>query len=153
MMIPSLLITVDRGGLRAYKVDPNPTRPPSLHLIDSYEAQDAHGRYEDKVTDRAGRFQGSNASGRHIGGSDEHGTIDIENDRRACKHVSSRINELITEHKPESWLLAVPAQINKLILDHVDKEAVKHLTQTVHADLLRAEPSKIASHFPSLQHA
>ena len=150
-MIPSLLIVTDRGGLRAYKVEPNPARPPALHLLDSYKAQDAHGRYEDKLTDRAGRFQGSNASGRHIGGSDEHGTIDIENDRRACKHVAARINELIKRERPEEWLLAVPAQIKKLILDHVDDEAIKRLNHIVQADLLRVEPSKIASHFSPLQ--
>ena len=153
MMVPSLLIVTDRGGLRAYKVEPNPTRPPALHLIDSYEAQDAHGRYEDKVSDRASRFQGSSAAGRHIGGSDEHGTIDIENDRRACKNVAARINELVKQHRPEEWLLAVPAQIKKLLLDHVDDEAVKRLNHIVQADLLRTEPSKIASHFSSLQPA
>lgn len=153
MMIPSLLIVTDRGGLRAYKVDKNPTRAPSLHLIDSYSAQDAHGRYEDKVTDRAGRFQGSNASGRHIGGSDEHGTIDIENDKRACKHVAARINELVKQEAPENWALAVPSQIKGLLLDHIDAEAIKHLGETVHADLLRTEPSKVASHFTALQPA
>ena len=153
MTTPSLLIVTDRGGLRAYKVEPNPTRPPALHLVDSYEAQDAHGRYEEKVTDRAGRFQGSNAAGCHIGGSDEHGTIDIENDRRACKNVAARINELVKQHRPEEWLLAVPAQIKKLLLDHVDDEAVKRLNHLVQADLLRTEPSKIAAHFSSLQPA
>ena len=153
MMIPSLLIVTDRGGLRAYKVEPNPARPPALHLIDSYEAQDAHGRYADKLTDQAGRFQGSGASGRHVGGSDEHGTIDIENDRRACKHVAARINELLKREKPGEWLLAVPAQIKKLILDHVDDEGIKRLNHIVQADLLRTEPSKIASHFSTLQPA
>ena len=153
MLIPSLLIVTDRGGLRAYKVEPNPACPPALHLIDSYEAQEAHGRYEDKLTDRAGRFQGSNAAGRHIGGPDEHGAIDIENGRRACQHVAARINELIKRENPEEWLLAVPAQIKKLLLDHVDDEAVKRLNHIVQADLLRTEPSKLASHFSALQPA
>lgn len=152
MTIPSLLIVTDRGGLRAFKVEPNPHRAPGLHLIDSFAAADAHGRYEDKLTDRAGRL-GSNASGRHLGGSDEHGTIDIENDRRACKHVAARINELVKREQPETWLLAVPAQIKKLILDHVDDEAVKRLGEMAQADLLRVDTSKIASHFLALQAA
>lgn len=156
MLTPSLLIVTDRGGLKAFQVQPstsNPGRPPALHQIDSYHAQDAHGRYEDKVTDRAGRFQGAQAAGRHIGGSDEHGTIDIENDRRACKHVAGRINELVKREKPESWLLAVPSTIHQLILAHLDKDVVAHLTNTTHADLLRVEPAKLANHFPALQPA
>lgn len=156
MLTPSLLIVTDRGGLKAYKVEPNaanPGRGPALHQIDSYHAQDAHGRYEDKVTDRAGRFQGAQAAGRHIGGSDEHGTIDIENDRRACKHVAERINEIVKREKPESWFLAVPSTIHRLLTDHLDKDVLTYLTDTAHADLLRVEPSKLASHFPALQPA
>ena len=154
MLIPSLLIVTDRGGLRAYKVEPTPNRAPGLHLLDSFEAQEVHGRYQDKVTDRAGSFQASGtAGGRQTGGAAEHPTIDLENDRRVCKHVAQRINELVKREKPEAWLLAVPAQIQALVLDHVDAEVVKHLSQTVHADLVRTEPSKLAAHFSELQPA
>ena len=151
MMIPSLLIVTDRGGLRAYKVEPNPTRPPALHLIDSFEAQESHGRYDDKLTDQAGHFKASGLPNQQTGGTAEHNSLDMENARRACKHVAARINELVKREKPASWLLAVPAQIKQLLLDHVDKDAVKHLADTVHADLLRTEPAKLAGHFPALQ--
>lgn len=154
MLLPSLLIVTDRGGLRAYKVEPTPNRAPSLHLLDSFEAVETHGRYEDKVTDQAGRFQGrSQAGGSLIGGADEHGTIDIENQRRACKHIAARVNELVKREKPETWLLAVPPEIQKIVLDHLDDEAVKRLAQTVHANLLKTDPSRLAGHFSGLHHA
>ena len=153
MLLPSLLIVTDRGGLRAYKIEPNPNRGPGLHPLDSFQSEDGHGHLGDKVTDRAGRFQGAQMGGRHIGGSDEHGTIDIENDRRACKQVAARINELVKREKPETWLLAVPAQIQHQLFEHLDNDAVKHLGQTVKADLLKVEPSKLANHFSVLQHA
>ena len=152
MLLPSLLIVSDRGGLRAYKVEPNPDRGPGLHLLDSFESQDGHGHLKDKVTDRAGRFQGAQTAGRHIGGADEHGTIDIENDRRACKQVAGRINELVKREKPESWLLAVPAQIQQMMFEHLDSGVVKHLGQTVKADLVKVEPAKLANHFSVLHH-
>ena len=77
----------------------------------------------------------------------------MENARRACKAVAARISELVHQEKPEGWLLAVPATISQLVQDHLAPEARQHLTQTVHADLLKVEPAKIASHFPALQHA
>ena len=154
MPIPSLLIVTDRGGLRAYKVEPNPNRAPGLHLLDSFEAAETHGRYEDKVTDQAGRFQGGrHATGGIIGGADEHGTIDLENQCRGCKHVAARINELVRREKPETWLLAVPPEIQKIVIEHLDDEAVKHLSQTVHANLLKIDPSKLAGHFSGLHQA
>ena len=55
MLINTLLIVADRGGLKAFRVDELPNRKHGLHQIDSDYEQDAHGRYDDKVTDRAGR--------------------------------------------------------------------------------------------------
>ena len=153
MIFNTLLIVADRGGLRAYKVEENPNRAPGLHLIDSFEAQEAHGRFQDKVTDQAGRFKASGVPGQQTGGSAAHDTIDMENDRRAGKHIAARINELVHRERPEGWLLAVPAQISHLVQDHLAAEARQHLTETVHADLVKLEPSKILTHFPALQPA
>ena len=153
MLINTLLIVADRGGLRAYKVGENPNRAPGLHLLDSFEAQEAHGRYSEKVTDQAGRFKGSGIANQSTGGSAEHTTIDMENDRRACKHIAQRINELVEREKPEGWLLALPATIHQLVESHLKPDVLKHLGEVVHADLLRSEPAKILTHFSALQHA
>ena len=152
MLINTLLIVADRGGLRAYRVGENPNRAPGLHLIDSFEAQETHGRFQDKVTDQAGRFKGSGAANQSTGGTAEHPTIEMENDRRACKHVAQRINELVAQEKPEGWLLAVPATIHALVEGHLQPEAKEHLAEVVHADLRRSEPAKILTHFSALQH-
>ena len=77
----------------------------------------------------------------------------MENDRRACKHVAQRINELVTREKPEGWLLAIPATIHRLVEEHLSSEASQHLSEVVHADLLHTEPTKILTHFSALQHA
>ena len=153
MLINTLLIVADRGGLRAYRIGENPNRAPGLHPIDSFEAQETHGRFQDKVTDQAGRFKGSGASDQSAGGTAEHPTIEMENDRRACKHVAQRINELVTREKPEGWLLAIPATIHRLVEEHLSSEASQHLSEVVHADLLHTEPTKILTHFSALQHA
>ena len=148
----TLLIVADRGGLKAFRVEARPNGKPGLHQIDSDYEQDAHGRYEDKVTDRAGRFKGSGA-GQTGGGSADHDKIDMENDRRAVKAIAGRINELIEKEKPADWRLAVPAQIDKLLTEHLKPEVRKHLAETVHADLLRAEAADIMGHFSALHTA
>ena len=153
MLINTLLIVADRGGLRAYRIGENPNRAPGLHLIDTYEAQDAHGRFADKLTDQAGRFKASGVPNQQTGGSAAHDTLDMENDRRACKAVAGRISELVHQEKPEGWLLAVPARISKLVEEGLAPEARQHLTEVVHADLLKVEPTKLASHFSALQPA
>ncbi len=152
MPINTLLIVADRGGLKAFRVEERPNQKHGLHQIDSDYEQDAHGRFTDKVTDRAGRFKGSGL-GQSQGGSSDHSKTDMENDRRAVKHIAERINELVDKEKPEGWRLAVPAQIDKLLTDHLKPEVRQHLTETVHADLLRAEAADILGHFSALHAA
>ena len=62
------------------------------------------------------------------------------------------MSELVHQEKSGSWLLAVPAQISKLVQDHLAAEARQGLTEVVHADLLKIEPTKLLSHFQALQH-
>ena len=61
----SLIIVVDRGGLKAYRVNETPTRGVSLQLVEAFDITDAHGRYDEKLTDQAGRFPVSDGNGRH----------------------------------------------------------------------------------------
>ena len=148
----TLLIVADRGGLKAFRVEERSNGKPGLHQIDSDYEQDAHGRFTDKVTDRAGRFKGSGL-GQNQGGSSDHSKTDMENDRRAVKHIAERINELVEKEQPARWGLAMPAQIDKLLVEHLKPETRKHLKETVHADLLRAESSDILGHFSALHTA
>ena len=152
MPINTILIVADRGGLKAFRVEERPNQKHGLHQIDSDYEQDAHGHYDDKVTDRAGRFKGSGL-GQNQGGSADHSKIDMENDRRAVKHIAERINEIVDKEKPEGWRLAIPAQVSKLLVDHLKPEVRQHLTETVHADLLRAESADILGHFSALHTA
>ena len=57
------------------------------------------------------------------------------------------------KEKPGGWRLAVPAQVAKLLVDHLKPEVRNHLTETVHADLLRAESADILGHFSALHTA
>ena len=62
----SLIIVTDRGTLKAYKVNETPTRGPSLQLVQAFDTTDAHGRYQDKLTDQAGAFPSGAAPGQMV---------------------------------------------------------------------------------------
>ena len=59
----SLIIVTDRGSLKAYKVSETPTRGPHLQLVQAFDTTEAHGRYQDKLTDQAGAFPNGAAPG------------------------------------------------------------------------------------------
>ena len=84
----ALIIVVDRGGLKAYRVKETPTRGASLQLVQAFDITDAHGRYDEKLTDQAGRFPVSDGNGRHANAIAERNALETENDRRICKQLA-----------------------------------------------------------------
>ena len=92
----SLILVADRGSLKAYTVNQTPTRGASLQLTQAFDITDAHGRYDDKVTDEAGRFPVSDGSAaRHANSSAERTAFETETDRRICKQLAEQIEEVV----------------------------------------------------------
>ena len=89
----SLIVVADRGGIKAYKVNQTPTRGASLQLVQAFDITDAHGRYDAKLTDQAGRFPVSDGNGRHANAIAERTALETENDRRICKQLAEHITE------------------------------------------------------------
>ena len=129
----ALIIVVDRGGLKAYRVNETPTRGASLQLVQAFDITDAHGRYDEKLTDQAGRFPVSDGNGRHANAIAERTALETENDRRIAEPLrrSASIHSSVTE--------LLPAPISARVVEHVK------------SDLVKIEPSKLHEHFRSLQ--
>ncbi|MEP7015961.1 MAG: host attachment protein [Verrucomicrobiota bacterium] len=153
-MIPtSLLIVTDRGSLKAYRVDQTPTRGPSLHLVQAFDLTDAHGRMNEKVTDMAGRFRGTNGAGAHHGqasiAEDTH--LETERHRRNEKQLADEIVKLLSNNKTEGWSFAAPAEIHGAIVDLLPAPVRDRIVEHVKSDLVKTEPAKLISRFRSLQ--
>ncbi len=148
-----LLVVADRGGLKAFRVEPNPApRPPRLRPVQALDLTISHGRYADKVTDQAGRFGAGSAVGTPgAGGVAEHTTIELENSRRAIKQVADQITAVVKQEKAEGLLLAAPSLMNAALLEELPAELRDRVVENVSADLLRLDTAKLASHFQSLQ--
>ncbi len=153
MVIPtSLIIVADRGSLKAFKVTDTPARGASLHLVQSLEIPDAHGRAQDKVSDAAGRLPSGDASGgRHMNSIAEQQGIDSENDRRINKQLADEIAQAVRHADGEGWSFAAPASIHSAIVDLLPAAIRDRIVEHVKSDLVNIEIAKLATHFRSLQ--
>ena len=146
----SLIIVTDRGSLKAYKVSDTPTRGPSLQLVQAFDTTDAHGRYQDKLTDQAGAFPSGAAPGQMNSIAERTG-IENENDRRICKQLADNIAEIVQRQGAEGWSFAAPASIHAAVVELLPVDVRDRIVEHVKSDLVKIEPAKLAGHFRSLQ--
>lgn len=147
----SLIIVADRGGIKAYRVDDTPNRGASLQLVQAFELTDAHGRYDEKLTDQAGRFPVSDGNGRHANSVAERTALETENDRRICKQLAEHITEVVKREAVEGWSFAAPAPIHATVADLLPAPIRERVVEHVKSDLVKIEPAKLTSHFRSLR--
>ena len=147
----SLIIVADRGELKAYRVNETPTRGASLQLVQAFDITDAHGRYDEKLTDQAGRFPVSDGNGRHANSIAERPALETENDRRICKQLAEHIAEIVKREAAAGWSFAAPAPIHAAVTDLLPASLRDRVVEHVKSDLVKVEPSKLATHFRSLQ--
>lgn len=146
----SLIIVTDRGSLKAYKVSETPTRGPHLELVQAFDTTDAHGRYQDKLTDQAGSFPSGAAPGQ-MNSTAERTGIETENDRRICKQLADSIAEIAEREGRGGWSFAAPASIHSAIVELLRPAVRDRIVEYVKSDLVKIEPAKLPSHFRSLQ--
>lgn len=147
----SLIVVADRGGIKAYRVNQTPTRGASLQLVQAFDITDAHGRYDEKLTDQAGRFPVSDGDGRHANAIAERTALETENDRRICKQLAEHIAEVVKRERAEGWSFAAPSSIHSSVTDLLPAPLRNRVVEHVKSDLVKIEPTKLATHFRSLQ--
>ena len=146
----SLIIVTDRGTLQAYKVNETATRGPSLQLVQAFDTTDAHGRYQDKMTDQAGSFPNGAAPGQMNSIAERTG-IETENDRRIVKQLADSITDVVQREGKGGWSFAAPASIHSAVVDQLPAEIRDGIVEHVKSDLVKIEPAKLPTHFRSLQ--
>jgi hypothetical protein len=151
-MIPtSLIVVADRGEVKAYRVNNTPNRGPSLQLVQAFDITDAHGRYDEKLTDQAGRFPVSDGNGRHANSIAERTAMETETDRRICKQLAQQIAEVVRREAVEGWSFAAPASIHGSVSELLPGPIRRRVVENVKSDLVKIEPAKLPNHFRSLQ--
>jgi len=147
----SLIVVADRGEVKAYRVNKTPNRGPSLQLVRAFDITDAHGRYDDKLTDQAGRFPISDGNSRHANAIAERTALENETERRICKMLAEQIAQVVNQESPNGWSFAAPAAIYNSVAEQLPAPVRNRIVEHVKSDLVKIEPVKLPAHFRSLQ--
>ena len=147
----SLIVVADRGGVKAYRVNDTPNRGANLQLVQAFEIIDAHGHYDEKLTDQAGRFAVSDGTARHANAIAERTALETETDRRICKQLAEHIAEAVRREAAEGWSFAAPASIHGSVMELLPASLRHRVVEHVKSDLVNTEPSKLTEHFRFLQ--
>lgn len=147
----SLIVVADRGGAKAYRVGDTPNRGASLQLVQAFDITDAHGRYDTKLTDQAGRFPVTDGSNRHANSVAERTALETENNRRICQQLADQIAGVVEREAPEGWSFAAPPSIHSIVAELLPVDVRERVVEHVKSDLVKIEPANLSKHFRSLE--
>jgi hypothetical protein len=143
----TIIITVDLGHFKAYRVTMDPVASPKIELIESYDSIEGHGKLGEKLSDIAGRFVGGGGEGEVAKGYGEPHHLESEIRKKLAKLISLDINALIKKEDCENWHLAAGAKINKDIIEKLEPEVRSKLDKSITRDLTNIPRAEILSHF------
>ena len=135
MTTTALIIVVDRGRLKAYRVRETPTRGAALELVQAFGIPNVNDLSRTHRTTAATDWP----------------QLEIEETRRICKQLAHEITRLVQRDFGEGWSLAAPESIYNEIVDFLPLEIKERIVEHVPADLVKIPVTKLRSHFRSLQ--
>ncbi len=142
-----IIVVVDLGHFKAYRVSKNPMESPRTELIEGYDMIEAHGKLSDKLSDSAGRFGiggGKNGSAKGYG---EPHNLHTETEKKVIKMIAQDINRLIRKENCPRWYLAAIKRINRQIVDLLGSRVKSRLEKNITADLTKTHRSEILGYF------
>ncbi|RJQ46329.1 MAG: hypothetical protein C4538_06935 [Nitrospiraceae bacterium] len=143
----TIIITVDLGHFKAYRVASDPLGRPIIELIASYDSIEGHGKLSEKLSDTAGRFTGGGGEGEVAKGYGEPHHLESEIIKKLEKMIAMDINALIKKERCESWYLAAGEKINNGIIKKLETGVKAKLEKNIPADLTKVRKSEILRHF------
>jgi hypothetical protein len=135
MTTSALIIVVDRGRLKAYRVRETPTRGPALELVQAFGIPNLNDLSRSHRTTAVADWP----------------LLEIEETRRICKQLAAEITRLVQLDFGEGWSLAAPESIYNEIVELIPIEIKERIIDHVPADLVKIPVTKLRSHFRSLQ--
>jgi Protein required for attachment to host cells len=135
MTATSIIIIVDRGGLKAYRVRDTPERGPTLNLVQAFDIPNVNDlsrtHHTTAVTDWP--------------------QLEAEESRRICQQLAAEIKKIVERNFGEGWSFAAPKSIYAKIVDLLPVEITERIVDHVQSDLVKIPVSELLSHFRSLQ--
>ncbi len=142
-----LIIAVDLGHFRAYRLSTDSPGSPKINLVESYDSVEGHGKLSEKVSDEAGRFGvGGGKNGAAKGYGEPH-NIELEAERKAARLIAKDITAIINRERAKKWWFAAAHKLNSLVVENLDPEVKSNLDKNVNANLTKTNKSEIMKHF------
>jgi hypothetical protein len=142
-----IIIVVDLGHFKAYRVSKELLESTKITLIASYDSVEGHGKLGDKLSDKAGRFRRAEGKKKAATGYGEPHNLKTENEKRLVKLIAKDIGSLIAREHCEKWDLAATSRINRLIIDNLKPAIKAKLHKSITVDLTKIDKSEILSYF------
>jgi len=125
-----IVITADRGSLKAYQVSETPTRGPESKINQAFDITDAHGRLLDKV-DRSGRTFSRYRARRSARVRPRSPKVNSERNRpRINKELADQITKVINGRGRKGLGLRRAVRIHSAIVDLLPDAFVIELSST-----------------------
>jgi Protein required for attachment to host cells len=145
----TIIIAVDLGHFKAYKVGKTRIGNSKMQLIESYDSIEAHGTVLDRIAEGRFRLRGGKVG--NAKGYGEPHNVELEDEKRLIKLVAKDINTILTREKCDGWCLAAPAEINNRILENLQPEVKTKLGKNVICNLTRSRKMEILDRFDMCQ--
>jgi len=142
-----LIVAVDLGHFKAYRVRKEPMESPRISLIESYDSLEGHARLSEQYSDKTGRFGNVKSRKGSTTGSGEPHNIELEKSKRITKLIARVINSLVAGDDCDGWHLAAGRKINGQIIDNLDPTVRARLEKKITANLTKVDRSEILEHF------
>jgi hypothetical protein len=141
-----LIIVVDLGHFKVYRVSKNILESPRIDILRSYDNLEAHTRLGEKLSDDAGSF-GLMGGKKGVKGYGEPHNIKLEAKKKQIKNITDDINNLIKKNKCNEWYLAAGKSLNNQIIDNIDPSVRAKLKMNIISDLTKKHKTELLSLF------
>ena len=145
-MKDKLIIVVDLGLVRAYRIDVTLQKTRRLEPLHEMVLEEAHTRLKDRVTDLAGRHRAPAQKGRSAPMTDDH-NLKLEEKRRLIRKIAGRITDLIQHNAKNGCWLAAPKEINLQLLNELSPVIRQRIQKCVPGDFTKLSPPEVLGHF------
>jgi hypothetical protein len=145
-MKDKLIIVVDLGLVRAYRIELTPQGTPRLQQLQQVVLDEAHSRLKDRVTDLAGRHGSPTQKSRSAPKGDDQ-NLKLESKRRLIRQIAVRIADIIQQDAKNGCWLAAPKETNLQILNELPPAARERIQKTVPCDFTKLSPAEVLEHF------
>jgi hypothetical protein len=142
-----VIIAVDLGHFKAYRVTKKDLESPKIQLIESYDSIEGHGKLSDKVTDKAGREGMAGGKNGAAKGYGEPHNMELEMEKKAIRLIARDINTIIKKEGAPKWYLAATKMINSQIIENLESDVKAKLDKNITSNLTKTDKTDIMKHF------